>query len=119
MKITLSSNELEKVIKNYYLEKEEIEVDSYITATRDNNRTIKAVVIKTIEYAGMSFNSEMELDEIELIEILNYFATEDFNIAGYEFESYENYDVRGDSYTNYRVNIEIEPVQQKTRNKGI
>ena len=121
MKIEFTEEQTIKIIKKYYEESKGIKVNAQLSYARDDSNA-QRVVIKTsntLNMAGMNFKVDGEIDNIELLEIFNSYLSEDYNIKNVSFGTRREYLPRQDYYDRIKLIVELEPVIQKTRNKGI
>ena len=118
MKIELKEDQALKVIKNYYKEVEGTDINACFKRNEvEKDLNVTLMSYSYVEFAGMNFKVEEEIDNNKIEEIVNYYLSADYNFKELSFSLYKEY-YRPDDYAErVKMVIEFEPVIQKTKQR--
>lgn len=121
MTMELTGNQTTQIIDTYLKEVKNIQADTCLVIEKDREKgqVLKAKYLKTINIAGITAQAVAEIDEMEIYEVFNHYLSADYDLKGISVKSSKNNTYMDEYYDSTTVTVEIEPVQQKTRNKGM
>ena len=120
MKLTLSEDQIKKLIKKYYKEVEGIDVGVGFDKYEDYQCTfIQPVISKDIVLGDIKVTATEEVPRMKMTEIFNYYLSADYNFKKASFSTHREYERMGDYIERITVSVELEPVDQKTRGRHI
>lgn len=121
MTMELTGDQTTQIIDTYLKEVKNIQADTCLVIEKDREKgqVLKAKYLKTINIAGITTQAVAEIDEMEIYEVFNHYLSADYDLKRISVKSTKNNTYMDEYYYSTTVTVEIEPVQQKTRNKDM